>query len=37
MNKPSTFLFSFTYLFLFSGFVYGEELEVTKTYWDKGS
>jgi antitoxin component YwqK of YwqJK toxin-antitoxin module len=34
MNKPSTFLFSFTYLFLFSGFVYGEELEVKKTYWD---
>ena len=25
-----------TFLFLFSGSVYGEELEVKKTYWDNG-
>jgi hypothetical protein len=36
MNKPFTFLLLFTFLFLFSGSVYGEELELKKTYWDNG-
>ena len=35
MNKPLTFLLSLTFLFLFSGSVYGEE-EVKKEYWDNG-
>jgi antitoxin component YwqK of YwqJK toxin-antitoxin module len=34
MNKPLTFLLALTLLFLFSGSVYGEELEVKKTYLD---
>jgi len=36
MNKQLTLLLSLTFLFLFGGSVYGEELEVKKTYWDKG-
>ena len=36
MNKQLTLLLSLTFLFLFSGSVYGEELEVKKTYWDNG-
>jgi hypothetical protein len=32
MNKPLTFLLSLTFLFLFSGSVYGEE-PVDKQYW----
>ena len=35
MNKPLTFLLSITFLFLFSGFVYGGE-EVKREYWGKG-
>jgi hypothetical protein len=35
MNKPLTFLLSLTFLFLFSGSVYGQE-EVKKEYLDKG-
>ena len=35
MNKPLTFLLSLTFLFLFSGSVYGQE-EVKKEYWDNG-
>ena len=35
MNKPLTFLFSLTFLFLFSGSVYGEEPEVIRLYWNK--
>jgi hypothetical protein len=35
MNKPFTFLLSFTFLFLFSGSVYGEE-EVKKYFYDNG-
>jgi len=34
-TKPLTFLFSLTFLFLFSGSVYGQE-EVKKEYWDNG-
>jgi hypothetical protein len=36
MNKSLKFILSITFLFLFGGSVYGEELEVKKTYWDKG-
>jgi hypothetical protein len=36
MNKQLTFLLSLTFLFLFGGSVYGEELEVKKTCWGKG-
>ena len=32
MNKPIKFLLSLTFLFLFSGSVYGEE-EVKKEFW----
>ena len=35
MNKPLTFLLALTFLFLFSGSVYGQE-EVKKEYWDNG-
>jgi antitoxin component YwqK of YwqJK toxin-antitoxin module len=35
MNKELIFLLSFTFLFLFSGSVYGQE-EVKKEYWDNG-
>jgi antitoxin component YwqK of YwqJK toxin-antitoxin module len=35
MKTPPTFLLSLTFLFLFSGSVYGEE-EVKKEYWDNG-
>ena len=35
MNKQLTFLLSLTFLFLFSGSVYGQE-EVKKEYWDNG-
>jgi antitoxin component YwqK of YwqJK toxin-antitoxin module len=35
MNKKLTFLLSLTFLFLFSGSVYGQE-EVKKEYWDNG-
>jgi len=34
MKSKLTFLFSLTFLFLFSGSVYGEEPEVKKEYWD---
>ena len=34
-TKPLTFLLALTFLFLFSGSVYGEE-EVKKEYWDNG-
>ena len=33
MNKQLTFLLSLTFLFLFSGSVYGQE-EVNKEYWN---
>ena len=36
MKPKLTFLLSLTFLFLFGGSVYGEELEVKKTYWDNG-
>jgi hypothetical protein len=36
MKTQLTFLLSLTFLFLFGGSVYGEELEVKKTYWGKG-
>jgi hypothetical protein len=32
-----TFLLSLTFLFLFSGSVYGDESEVKKDYWDNGN
>ena len=35
MNKSLTFLLALTFLFLFSGSVYGEE-EVKRKYWGKG-
>lgn len=35
MNKPLTFLLALTFLFLFSGSVYGQE-EVKKEYHDNG-
>ena len=35
MNKKLTFLLALTFLFLFSGSVYGEE-EVKKEYWGNG-
>ena len=34
--KPLTFLLSITFLFLFSGSVFGGEQEVKKEYWDNG-
>ena len=34
-TKPFTFLLSLTFLFLFSGSVFGQE-EVKKEYWDNG-
>ena len=34
-TKPLTFLLALTFLFLFSGSVYGEK-EVKKEYWDNG-
>ena len=34
--KPLTILLSLTFLFLFSGFVYGEESEVKREYWHSG-
>jgi hypothetical protein len=34
MKTKLTFLLALTFLLLFSGSVYGEELEVKKTYWD---
>ena len=34
-TKPLTFILSLTFLFLFSGSVYGQE-EVKKEYWDNG-
>ena len=34
-TKPLTFLLALTFLFLFSGSVYGQE-EVKKEYWDNG-
>jgi antitoxin component YwqK of YwqJK toxin-antitoxin module len=36
MNKKLTFLLSLTFLFLFSGSVYGEEPEIKREYWGKG-
>jgi len=35
-TKPLTFLLSLTFLFLFSGSVFGQETEVKKEYWDNG-
>ena len=35
-TKPITFLVSITFLFLFSGSVSGEDLEVKRKYWDNG-
>jgi antitoxin component YwqK of YwqJK toxin-antitoxin module len=35
-NKPITFLLSLTFLFLFIGFVYGEELGVKRKYYFSG-
>ena len=35
MNKQLTFLLSLTFLFLFSGSVYGDE--PIKTYWKNGN
>ena len=37
MKTKLTFLLALTFLFLFSGSVYGEELEVEKRYWDNGN
>ena len=34
--KPLTFLLALTFLFLFSGSVFGEEPEVKREYWDNG-
>ena len=36
MKTPLTFLLSITFLFLFSGSVYGGE-KVLRTYWDNGN
>ena len=36
MNKPLTLLLTLTFLFLFSGVVYGEEPEVKKEFYDNG-
>ena len=36
MKTKLTFLLALTFLFLFSGSVYGEEPEVKKEYWDNG-
>ena len=35
-TKPLTFLLSLTFLFLFSGSLYGQETEVKREYWDNG-
>jgi len=35
-TKPLTFLLALTFLFLFSGSVFGQETEVKKEYWDNG-
>jgi len=35
-TKPITFILSLTFLFLFGGFVYGEEPEVKREYYDSG-
>ena len=35
MNKSFTYLLSFSFLFLYSGSVYGEE--PIKTYWKNGN
>ena len=35
MNKKLTYLLALTFLFLFSGSVFGQE-EVKKEYWDNG-
>ena len=34
-TKPLIFLLSLTFVFLFSGSVYGQEV-IKKTYWDNG-
>ena len=36
MNKQLAFLFALTFLFLFSGFAFGQETEVKKEYWNNG-
>ena len=36
MKIPLTFILSLTFLFLFSGSVYGEEPEIKREYWGKG-
>ena len=35
-TKPLTFLLALTFLFLFSGSVFGQETEAEKEYWDNG-
>ena len=35
-TKPLTFLLSLTFLFLFSGSVFGQETKVKREYWDNG-
>ena len=35
-TKPLTFLLALTFLFLFSGSVFGQETEVKKKYHDSG-
>jgi hypothetical protein len=35
-TKPLTFLLALTFLFLFSGSVYGQETEVKKEYHENG-
>ena len=35
-TKPLTFVLTLTFLFLFSGFVFGQETEVKKEYWGEG-
>ena len=35
-TKPLTYLLALTFLFLFSGSVYGQETEVKREYWDNG-
>ena len=36
-TKPLTFLLALTFLFLFSGSVYGEEPEVKNEFYDSGN
>ena len=36
MKSKLTFILALTFLFLFSGSVYGDEPEVKREYWDNG-